>query len=72
MSVDRPQAVRILHAFAVLGCLAWVVGPQVAVGWRIVLVVGAVGAAVATSLTEAPATIRLLKPDTIPPQRANT
>ena len=72
MTVDRPQALKILHAFAVLGCLAWVFGPQVAVGWRILLVVLAVSAAVATSLTETPATVRLLKPDTIPQQRANT
>ncbi|MGW6557913.1 hypothetical protein [Streptomyces hydrogenans] len=71
MTVDRPQAVRILHAFAVLGCLAWVFGPQVSVVWRIVLVVSAVSAALATSLTEAPTTVRILKP-TIPTQRANT
>ena len=71
MTVDRPQAVRILHAFAVLGCLAWVFGPQVSVVWRIVLVVSAIGAALATSLTEAPTTVRILKP-TIPQQRANT
>lgn len=72
MTVDRPQAVRILHAFAVLGCLAWVFGPQVSVLWRITLVVLAVSAALATSLTEAPTTVRLIKTTTIPPQRANT
>ncbi|KAA6216413.1 hypothetical protein [Streptomyces filamentosus] len=72
MTVDRPQAVRILHAFAVLGCLAWVFGPQVSVLWRITLVALAVSAALATSLTETPTTVRLLKPPTIPPQRANT
>ncbi|GHG15143.1 hypothetical protein ACFFSH_39590 [Streptomyces filamentosus] len=71
MTVDRPQAVRILHAFAVLGCLAWVFGPQVSVLWRITLVALAVSAALATSLTETPTTVRLLKP-TIPSQRANT
>ncbi|MFD6360182.1 hypothetical protein ACFWFX_10045 [Streptomyces roseolus] len=71
MSVDRPQALKILHAFAVLGCLAWVVGPQVSVLWRITLVALAVSAALATSLTEAPTTVRVLK-STIPPQRANT
>ncbi|MGW4050817.1 hypothetical protein ACWENA_08285 [Streptomyces sp. NPDC004779] len=71
MTVDRPQALKILQAFAVLGCLVWVFGPPVAVGWRILLVVLAVSAALATSLTEAPATVRLIKP-TIPPQRANT
>ena len=71
MTVDRPQALKILHAFAVLGCLAWVFGPQVSVVWRIVLVVSAISAALATSLTEAPTTVRILKP-TIPTQRANT
>jgi len=71
VTVDRPQALKILHAFAVLGCLAWVFGPQVSVVWRIVLVVSAISAALATSLTEAPTTVRILKP-TIPTQRANT